>query len=79
MILFPSLILIVALSYGLYSTYGGYSQVLQWQDVNNGLPELSQKLMTSHGAELSGKEMQDLTLALRTRLYYNSQDATGWS
>ncbi|EJT0553296.1 c-type cytochrome biogenesis protein CcmI [Vibrio vulnificus] len=77
-VLIPSVILTVALSYGLYIKFGAYQDVVKWQEVNANLPELSKKWMSSSAEPLSDDEMEDLTLALRTRLHYQPDDATGW-
>lgn len=77
-VLIPSILLVVILSYGFYLKFGAASQVEQWQQVNANLPALSKKMMSPEGAALSDDEMNDLTLALRTRLHYQPQDATGW-
>ncbi|ASG04105.1 c-type cytochrome biogenesis protein CcmI [Vibrio anguillarum] len=77
-VLIPSILLVVILSYGFYLKFGAASQVEQWQQVNANLPVLSKKMMSPEGAALSDDEMNDLTLALRTRLHYQPQDATGW-
>ncbi|OEE72636.1 c-type cytochrome biogenesis protein CcmI [Vibrio ordalii] len=77
-VLIPSILLLVILSYGFYLKFGAASQVDQWQQVNANLPALSKKMMSPEGAALSDDEMNDLTLALRTRLHYQPQDATGW-
>ncbi|ROV58813.1 c-type cytochrome biogenesis protein CcmI [Vibrio ponticus] len=77
-VIIPSVLLTVALSYGLYAKFGAADDVQQWQQVTSNLPALSKKLMSPEGAALSDDEMQDLTLALRTRLHYEPSDATGW-
>lgn len=77
-VLIPSILLVVIFSYGFYLKFGAASQVEQWQQVNANLPALSKKMMSPEGAALSDDEMNDLTLALRTRLHYQPQDATGW-
>lgn len=79
-VLIPSIALVVLLSYGLYAKFGNYTKVEQWQQVSTNLPELTRKLMApqGQGVELSDQEMQDLTLSLRTRLYYQPEDSTGW-
>ncbi len=77
-VLVPSVLLVVALSYGLYATFGSHTSVQQWQQISQNLPELSKKLMNPQGVELTDQEMQDLTLALRTRLHYEPNDSTGW-
>jgi len=73
-----SVVLMTALSYGLYYKFGAVSKVESWQQVNNNLPALTKKLMSPEGQALTEDEMQDLTLALRTRLHYEPSDSTGW-
>ncbi|MEL7290971.1 MAG: c-type cytochrome biogenesis protein CcmI [Pseudomonadota bacterium] len=77
-VIVPSAVLVVALSYGLYFKFGASQQVMEWQEVSANLPALSKKLMAPEGTALSDDEMQDLTLALRTRLHYQPDDSTGW-
>ncbi|MEH0742452.1 c-type cytochrome biogenesis protein CcmI [Vibrio cholerae] len=77
-VLVPSFALVIALSYAMYFQFGGANQVNEWQQVSANLPALSKKLMSPEGASLSDDEMKDLTLALRTRLYYQPDDSTGW-
>lgn len=77
--LIPGLIMLVVISYGMYFTVGNLDKVESWQQTVAQLPELSKRLMDEQGAEpLSDAEMNDLTLALRTRLHDNPNDATGW-
>ncbi|MBG0755771.1 c-type cytochrome biogenesis protein CcmI [Vibrio cidicii] len=77
-VIIPSVLLTIVLSYGLYLKFGAYQKVEAWYQVSANLPELSKKLMSSTAEPLSDEEMQDLTLALRTRLHYQPQDSTGW-
>lgn len=77
-VLVPSVILTVVLSYGLYYKFGASQQVVNWHEVSANLPELSQKLMSSSAQPLNDDEMEDLMLALRTRLHYQPEDSTGW-
>ncbi|NVD06198.1 c-type cytochrome biogenesis protein CcmI [Vibrio sp. JPW-9-11-11] len=77
-VILPSALLVVVLSYGLYFKFGASQDVMEWQEVSANLPALSKKLMSPQGAALSDDEMQDLTLALRTRLHYQPDDSTGW-
>lgn len=77
-VLVPSVMLTVVLSYGLYYQFGASQEVVRWQEVSANLPELSKKLMSSSSEPLSDQEMEDLTLALRTRLHYQPEDSTGW-
>ncbi|MFC5078232.1 Cytochrome c-type biogenesis protein CcmH precursor [Vibrio thalassae] len=77
-ILVPSVALVVILTYGMYMHFGGATKVKNWQEVTANLPELSKKLMAGSAEPMTEDEMQDLTLALRTRLHYQKDDATGW-
>ncbi|CAM2745320.1 c-type cytochrome biogenesis protein CcmI [Vibrio mytili] len=77
-VLIPSVILTVVLSYGLYFKFGASSEVENWQQVSANLPTLSKKLMSGTAEPLSDDDMADLTLALRTRLHYQPEDSTGW-
>ncbi|NVJ54906.1 MAG: c-type cytochrome biogenesis protein CcmI [Vibrionaceae bacterium] len=77
-VLIPSVIVVIVLSYGMYMKFGAHQEVQEWQQVTANLPALSKKLMAPEGAALSDDEMRDLTLALRTRLYYQPDDSTGW-
>jgi len=74
----PSIILVVAVAYGMYFKFGALDKVQHWQEVTSNLPELSKKLMSSEGGTLADDELEDLTLALRTRLHYQPKDSTGW-
>lgn len=78
LVLIPSILLVVVLSYAVYIKLGAADQVEQWQQINANLPALSKKLMSPNGEALTDDEMEDLTLALRTRLHYQPDDATGW-
>ncbi|MBL4285206.1 c-type cytochrome biogenesis protein CcmI [Vibrio fluvialis] len=79
-VLVPSVLLVVLLSYGMYAKFGNYDKVEHWQQVSADLPQLTRKLMApqGQGVELTDQEMEDLTLSLRTRLYYQPEDSTGW-
>ena len=77
-VLIPVLLLTVLMSYGLYLRFGGAQEVVQWQEVNSNLPQLSKKLLSSSATPLSEDELADLALALRTRLHYQPEDETGW-
>ncbi|CAM4020030.1 c-type cytochrome biogenesis protein CcmI [Vibrio neonatus] len=73
-----SAVLLLGVSYGFYAKFGAINEVKHWQDVSANLPALSKKLMDSNGQTLTDQELNDLTLALRTNLHKNSDDATGW-
>ena len=74
----PSIIIVVVVTYGMYFKFGALEKVQHWQEVSSNLPELSKKLMSSEGGALTDDELEDLTLALRTRLHYQPEDSTGW-
>ncbi|MFA0347976.1 c-type cytochrome biogenesis protein CcmI [Vibrio sp. 10N.222.55.C6] len=74
----PSIILVVVVTYGMYFKFGALDKVQHWQEVSSNLPELSKKLMSSEGGALTDDDLEDLTLALRTRLHYQPKDSTGW-
>ncbi|MDR9828183.1 c-type cytochrome biogenesis protein CcmI [Vibrio sp. FNV 38] len=74
----PSVIVMLVITFGVYFKFGAAQDVKEWQRVTANLPQLSQKLMAPEGAQLSDEELQDLTLALRTRLHYQPDDSTGW-
>ena len=71
-------IVMLGLCGAMYAWVGGYQQVSHWQQVQHSSEQLTEKLITSQGA-LSTSDMQDLILALRTRLAQNPNDATGWT
>ncbi|MGR5066213.1 c-type cytochrome biogenesis protein CcmI [Photobacterium sp. DNB22_13_2] len=75
--LIPGLILLVGVSFGMYMKVGNLDKVQAWNETVTRLPELSQRLMDDANP-LSDQEMDDLTLALRTRLHSEPDDATGW-
>lgn len=74
----PSIIIFVAITYGLYFKFGNIDKIEKWQEVSARLPELSKQLMNPEGVSLSDSEMTNLTLALRTKLHNEPKDAMGW-
>ncbi|WP_153446610.1 c-type cytochrome biogenesis protein CcmI [Vibrio algicola] len=74
----PMVLFMVVLTYGMYMLFGAHDQVSHWEKVQHSLPELTQKLMDPKGAELTDQQMNDLTLAMRTRLQTRPDDGTGW-
>lgn len=76
--LIPGIIVLLGLAYGMYFTLGGYKKVEHWHDVMAELPQLSQSLLNAQNQPLSKTQMNDLMLGLRTRLYHEPDDATGW-
>ncbi|MDG3088743.1 c-type cytochrome biogenesis protein CcmI [Vibrio hannami] len=75
----PSILLLAAISYGMYSSFGNLDKVTDWQDTLSELPKLTQKLMSpSDERPLTDEEMDALTLGLRTQLHKSPEDANGW-
>ncbi len=74
----PAVVFMLLLTYGMYFKFGAADKVLHWQQVEANLPELSKKLMDPRQPEMTPQELDDLTLALRTRLQHVADDATGW-
>lgn len=74
----PSIIIFIVISYGLYFKFGNIDKIEKWQEVSARLPELSKQLMNPEGVSLSDSEMTNLTLALRTKLHNEPEDAMGW-
>ncbi|KXF81332.1 c-type cytochrome biogenesis protein CcmI [Enterovibrio coralii] len=77
-VLVPGVLVLVFLSYGLYNVMGNQHNVTEWQDVASRLPELSSRLMSDSEEPMTDKEMNDLTLSLRTKLHDTPNDAMGW-
>ncbi|MDB1123331.1 c-type cytochrome biogenesis protein CcmI [Vibrio algarum] len=73
-----SALLLAVISYATYSVFGSLDKVSHWQNINEQLPALTQKLMSPEQDSLSEDELKDLKLALRTRLHYQPDDAQGW-
>lgn len=78
MVFISSAILLVAVSYATYLSFGALDKVEHWQGISGKLPALTQKLMSPQQESLTEEEMKDLKLALRTRLHYQPEDAQGW-
>ncbi|WED25847.1 c-type cytochrome biogenesis protein CcmI [Vibrio sp. DW001] len=74
----PSALVLVVISYAVYSIFGSLDKVSHWQNINDQLPVLTQKLMSPEQESLTEDELKDLKLALRTRLHYQPDDAQGW-
>ncbi|MGF1739710.1 c-type cytochrome biogenesis protein CcmI [Vibrio profundum] len=78
LVLIGAVIVMIALSYSLYVRYGAAEKVAHWQAVSERLPELSRLLMSENHKPMTESQLQDLSLALRTRLFYQPNDAMGW-
>lgn len=78
LLLLPGILILIGLSYPLYSVFGNYSGVLAWQETLLRLPELSEKLMSDTQETMTDQEMDDLILSLRTKLQQTPNDGMGW-
>lgn len=78
MMIAPAVVIFIVITYSFYFKFGNIDKIQEWHDVSGNLPALSKKLMAPQGAELTDDEMLDLTLALRTKLHNNPDDAMGW-
>lgn len=61
-----------------YYVNGAHRQVKYWQDAVQALPELGKRALGNAGEPLSGQEMQQLALGLRTKLASDSSDPLAW-
>ncbi|MGB2078536.1 MAG: c-type cytochrome biogenesis protein CcmI [Vibrio sp.] len=74
----PSLLLVVVLSYGLYTQFGASKAVKDWQVAVERLPLLANQYLNSQSKPLTQKDMEDLILGLRTTLQDNPEQLEGW-
>ncbi|EKE75382.1 c-type cytochrome biogenesis protein CcmI [Gallaecimonas xiamenensis] len=77
-VLLPGVIVLVLGALGLYWKLGSSDQLAHWQEVMGRLPTLADRVLRPDSqAPLSRDEMQDLALAVRTRLA-QQDDKNGW-
>ena len=74
----PSVVLLLIISYGIYFSLGGKTQVEHWHEARANLNPLIAKLMSGNGEGMSNDEMRDLMLGLRSRLHETPDDSEGW-
>lgn len=70
-------VLVTAGSVGGYALLGAYGRVSEWLAVSERLPELSRKVMAAEQSP-NARDLQDFSLALRTRLASFPEDPRGW-
>lgn len=78
MALAPGVVVLAAVSIGVFLKTSSLSQVLAWQQVTQQTPTLIQRVMDPDAKPLSMEEMARLGLGLRTRLQDDPQNAEGW-
>lgn len=77
-LLVPGVALAAGLGLFCYLHTGSYTQVRAWQTAVNATPDLLLRLENPQATPLSGEEVSQLTLGLRTRLAQGEQSAQRW-
>lgn len=78
-ILIPGVIVLVALSVGVYYKTGASGEVVAWQRVANETPQLLQRVMDPQAQPLGVEDLARLGLGLRTRLRDDPTNREAWS
>lgn len=74
----PGVVVLVAVSTGLYFKLGAWQEVQRWQDASSRLEVLSNRILVERDANVSEQDLQDFMLGLRTRLQDEPDDYRGW-
>lgn len=74
----PGVLVLVAVSLGLYYQLGAWQEVSRWQDASSRLGELSNRILVERDSEVTEQDLLDFTLGLRTRLKEEPNDYRGW-
>ncbi|HEY1847247.1 MAG TPA: cytochrome c-type biogenesis protein CcmH [Buttiauxella sp.] len=74
----PGLLVLVAVSVGVYLKVSGIKQVREWQQVTRQTPQLLQRVMDPNAEPLNMEDMARLGLGLRTRLEQEPDNIEGW-
>lgn len=70
--------LFLAVAFGIYYQVNEVQKLQHWQAAQQRLPELGAVVVNQGGAGLTGEDLQDFALGLRTRLQQSPDDALGW-
>lgn len=73
-----ALVLMIAVSVGVYWQVGAHEEVAEWQRVSGNLQELSRKVLIEPDESVTEQDVRELILALRTRLHQDGDDYRGW-
>ena len=74
-----SLVLVAAVIVALtYSQNGHYRQLTDWEYAQQNLPAFGQRALLGEGAPMEERDMQLFSLALRTKLANEGDDAVAW-
>ncbi|MGL6570463.1 c-type cytochrome biogenesis protein CcmI [Aeromonas caviae] len=74
----PGVLVLAAVSIGLYAKLGAWQEVSRWQDASSRLGELSNRILVERDAQVTEQDLLDFTLGLRTRLKEEPNDYRGW-
>ncbi|MGL5947525.1 MAG: c-type cytochrome biogenesis protein CcmI [Aeromonas sp.] len=74
----PGLLALVLLAGGLYYHLGAWQAVGQWQSASARFSELSNRILVERDSRVTEQDLQDFSLALRTRLKANPSDYRSW-
>ena len=75
-ILFVGLVIALAVAGGVYFKANQLGQINAWHDAISRLPELGKSI--NNKQDVSGQDLQDFALGLRTRLHQEPDNAVGW-
>lgn len=76
--LLPGLVVLVALSLGVYLKTGGWRQVAEWHQVMAQMPQLRERVMNEAQKPLDREELARLGLGLRTELQQHPNNVADW-
>jgi cytochrome c-type biogenesis protein CcmI len=77
-IMLPAVLLLAAVSIGVFLKTSGVSKVREWQAVTQQTPALMQRVMDPNAQPLNMEEMARLGLGLRTRLQDDPTNVQAW-
>ncbi|MEQ1962818.1 c-type cytochrome biogenesis protein CcmI [Xenorhabdus khoisanae] len=77
-VLFPSVLVLLFISLGVFLQISDIPQLLKWQKITHQTPKLLQRVMDSQMKPLTREELTDLTLGLRTQLQNSPSNHEGW-
>ncbi|CAI1030653.1 Cytochrome c-type biogenesis protein CcmH precursor [Serratia plymuthica] len=76
--LVPGVLLLVVVTLGFYLKTGGLAQVMDWQQVQDQMPELRARVANERAQPLSMEEIARLGLGLRTALQQDDRNINDW-
>ncbi|WP_419569694.1 c-type cytochrome biogenesis protein CcmI [Rheinheimera sp.] len=76
--LWGTVLSVLIASVALYSLTGHYSQLQQWQQAKDNLPSYGERALLNKGEPLTEQEVQLFSLALRSKIAAEGDDAVAW-